>query len=265
MACRLLWGRIYYRLLWPWPRFLRSGFFGRALDWGPLGSDFFAAFFGPGLSVPQTAVGGSHRTGAFFPLGLIASCGDKGNVAEGGGGLVGSFSSTLLVGVAADLSPGSIMPLLAFLGPLKCVCRTAFFMAFLIFPAAAETPPISGSNGLMGLWGGNSSAPQTGSSGKPISGSNDQQNTGIPTELSPPSAAAQDAELKSSPPDAELEVESHRMQSSEVEVPPSAPPTDRVHRAGLHRMQSSSRVHRMQSSSRVHQMSCRRPYPVPMG
>ena len=31
------------------------------------------------------------------------------------------------------------MPLLAFLGPLKCVCRTAFFMAFLIFPAAAET------------------------------------------------------------------------------------------------------------------------------
>ena len=80
------------------------------------------------------------------------------------------------------------MPLLAFLGPLKCVCRTAFFMAFLIFPAAAETPPISGSNGLMGLWGGNSSAPQTGSSGKPISGSNEQQGAtapGTPTEFEP--------------------------------------------------------------------------------
>ena len=99
------------------------------------------------------------------------------------------------------------MPLLAFLGPLKCVCRTAFFMAFLIFPAAAETaaPPISGSNGLMGLWGGNSSAPQTGSSGKPISGSNEQQGAtapGTPTELSPPSADSQDAELESSPPSA---------------------------------------------------------------
>ena len=99
------------------------------------------------------------------------------------------------------------MPLLAFLGPLKCVCRTAFFMAFLIFPAAAETaaPPISGSNGLMGLWGGNSSAPQTGSSGKPISGSNEQQGAtapGTPTESSPPSADSQDAELESSPPSA---------------------------------------------------------------
>ncbi len=31
------------------------------------------------------------------------------------------------------------MPLLAFLGPLKCFYRTAFFMAFLIFPAAAES------------------------------------------------------------------------------------------------------------------------------
>ena len=95
------------------------------------------------------------------------------------------------------------MPLLAFLGPLKCVCRvvTAFFMAFLIFPAAAETasPPISGSNGLMGLWGANSSAPQTGSSGKPISGSNEQQGAtapGTPTESSPPSANSQDAELR---------------------------------------------------------------------
>ena len=101
------------------------------------------------------------------------------------------------------------MPLLAFLGPLKCVCRvvTAFFMAFLIFPAAAETasPPISGSNGLMGLWGANSSAPQTGSSGKPISGSNEQQGAtapGTPTESSPPSADSQDAELESSPPSA---------------------------------------------------------------
>ena len=105
------------------------------------------------------------------------------------------------------------MRLLAFVGPLKCVCRvvTAFFLlASLIFPAAAEPalPPISGSNGLMGLWGANSSESQTGSSGKPISGSNDQQDTtapGTPTESSPPSADAEDAELKSSPPDAELE------------------------------------------------------------
>ena len=72
------------------------------------------------------------------------------------------------------------MRLLAFVGPLKCVCRvvTAFFLlAFLIFPAAAEPalPPISGSNGLMGLWGANNSASQTGSSGKPISGSNDNR------------------------------------------------------------------------------------------
>jgi lipoprotein-anchoring transpeptidase ErfK/SrfK len=98
------------------------------------------------------------------------------------------------------------MPLLAFLRPLKCVCRvvTAFFMlTFLIFPAAAETapPPISGSNGLMGLWGANSSAPQTGSSGKPISGSHEQQGAtapGTPTESSPPSADSQDAEIESS-------------------------------------------------------------------
>ena len=95
------------------------------------------------------------------------------------------------------------MPLLAFHRPLKCVCRvvTAFFMlTFLIFPAAAETapPPISGSNGLMGLWGANSSAPQTGSSGKPISGSHEQQGAtapGTPTESSPPSANSQDAEI----------------------------------------------------------------------
>jgi lipoprotein-anchoring transpeptidase ErfK/SrfK len=107
------------------------------------------------------------------------------------------------------------MRLLAFVGPLKCVCRvvTAFsLLAFLIFPAAAEPalPPISGSNGLMGLWGANSSESQTGSSGKPISGSNDQQDTtapGTPTESSPP-----DAELESSPPDAEPE-----------SSPPSAP------------------------------------------
>ena len=90
------------------------------------------------------------------------------------------------------------MPLLAFLGPLTCAFRvvTAFFMlALLIFPAAAETPspPISGSNGLMGLWGANSSAPQT-------AGSNDQDGaTGTPTESSPPSADAQDADLGSSP------------------------------------------------------------------
>ena len=156
-----------------------TGFSGPGLDFSAsdfLGGLWTGARWDPTSSRPSSdrgfpcLVGGSHRTGAFFPLGLIASCGDKGNVAEGGGGLVGSFPSTLLVGVAADLSPGSIMPLLAFLGPLKCVCRTPFFMAFLSFPAAAETPPISGSNGLMVLWGGNSSAPQTGSSGKPISG-----------------------------------------------------------------------------------------------
>jgi lipoprotein-anchoring transpeptidase ErfK/SrfK len=100
------------------------------------------------------------------------------------------------------------MRLLCSLGPLKCLCRVVaafFLLALLIFPAAGEPapPPISGSNGLMGLWGANSSESQTGSSGKPISGSNDQQDTtapGTPTESSPP-----DAELKSSPPDAELE------------------------------------------------------------
>jgi lipoprotein-anchoring transpeptidase ErfK/SrfK len=96
------------------------------------------------------------------------------------------------------------MRLLASLGSLKCVCRlvtTFFLLALLIFPAAAEPapPPISGSNGLMGDWGANSSAPQTGSStdlsGKPISGSNDQQGTtapGTPKESNPPSADAQD-------------------------------------------------------------------------
>ena len=106
------------------------------------------------------------------------------------------------------------MRLLASLGPVKCVCRlvtTFFLLALLIFPAAAEPapPPISGSNGLMGEWGANSSAPQTGPStdlsGKPNSGSNDQRGTTAPvtpTESSPPSADAQDAELGSSPPSA---------------------------------------------------------------
>ena len=95
------------------------------------------------------------------------------------------------------------MPLLAFLGPLHCLCRVVsalFILALFIFPAAAESafPPISGSNGLMGLWGANSSAPKKGSSGKPISGSNYPQGTaarGTPTESSPPSADAQEAEL----------------------------------------------------------------------
>ena len=68
------------------------------------------------------------------------------------------------------------MRLLAFLGHVSYVCPvvTAFCMlAFLVFPAAAEpaSPPISGSNGLMGLWGANSSsAPRTDSSRKPIEG-----------------------------------------------------------------------------------------------
>ena len=117
------------------------------------------------------------------------------------------------------------MRLLRSLELLKCVCRlvAAFFMlALLVFPAAGEPgpPPISGSNGLMGLMperganssapprikgGANSSTPQTGSSGKPISDSADQQRTPTPgtaTESSPPSADAQDAELESSPPSA---------------------------------------------------------------
>ena len=61
----------------------------------------------------------------------------------------------------------------------------------------------SGSNGLI-EWSANSSDLVTGSSGKPISGSNDQQGataTGILTELSPPSAT-QDVELELSPPSA---------------------------------------------------------------
>jgi lipoprotein-anchoring transpeptidase ErfK/SrfK len=88
------------------------------------------------------------------------------------------------------------MPLLAFLVPLKCAGRaaTAFLMlAFLIFPAAAETasPPISGSNGLMGIWGPNSWKPQRGSSD-----SHGQQGTNAPgtsTESTPSSTDAQDA------------------------------------------------------------------------
>ena len=245
------------------------------------------------------------------------------------------------------------MRLLAFVGPLKCVCRvvTAFFLlAFLIFPAAAEPalPPISGSNGLMGLWGANNSASQTGSSGKPISGSNtghhcswhsdrvestergcrgcraqvestgcrarvsppsaprnvapspsaqsgsngliewsannsasqtgssgkpisgSKQGTtapGTPTELSPPSADAEDAELKSAGSSestkratkcrAQCSIRfqwtdrvgrKHRRRaqvkaisgSKQGTMPPGTP-TDRVHRARMQRMQSSSR------------------------
>jgi lipoprotein-anchoring transpeptidase ErfK/SrfK len=94
------------------------------------------------------------------------------------------------------------MRLLAFLGP------TAFFvLAFIAFPPAAEpaSPPISGSNGLMGLWGADSSAPQTDSSEKPIKGSKRQQGITAPetsTESSPPSADAQDGEFESIRPSA---------------------------------------------------------------
>ena len=66
----------------------------------------------------------------------------------------------------------------------------------------------SDSNGLI-EWSANSSELQTGFSGKPISGSNDQQGAtapGILTESSPPSDATLDADLKSSPPDEELEL-----------------------------------------------------------
>jgi lipoprotein-anchoring transpeptidase ErfK/SrfK len=88
------------------------------------------------------------------------------------------------------------MPLLAFLVPFKCVGRaaTAFLLlAFLIFPAAAETasPPISGSNGLMGLWGPNSWKPQ-----RDFDHSHGQQGTDAPgtsTESTPSSTDAQDA------------------------------------------------------------------------
>ncbi len=77
------------------------------------------------------------------------------------------------------------MRLLAFLGHVSYVCPvvTAFCMlAFLVFPAAADpaSPPISGSNGLMGLWGADSSAPQTDSSRKPIKGSKHQQGITAP-------------------------------------------------------------------------------------
>jgi lipoprotein-anchoring transpeptidase ErfK/SrfK len=84
---------------------------------------------------------------------------------------------------------------------------TAFFMlAFLIVPAAAEpaSPPITGSNGLMGLWGANSSPPLTGSIG-----ANAQQGItapDTPTESSPPSTGAQDAELEPITPGAPRDV-----------------------------------------------------------
>jgi hypothetical protein len=57
----------------------------------------------------------------------------------------------------------------------------------------------------LGLWGANSSAPQTGSSRKPIKGSKHQQGITAPetsTESSPPSADAQEGEAESSPPSA---------------------------------------------------------------
>jgi lipoprotein-anchoring transpeptidase ErfK/SrfK len=103
------------------------------------------------------------------------------------------------------------MRLLAFLGHVSYVCPvvTAFCMlAFLVFPAAADpaSPPISGSNGLMGLWGANSSAPQTDSSRKPIKGSKHQQGITAPgtsTESAPP--GAEEGELESSPPSAPRE------------------------------------------------------------
>ena len=187
------------------------------------------------------------------------------------------------------------MPLLAFLGPLKCVCRvvTAFFMAFLIFPAGAETasPPISGSNGLMGLWGANSSAPQTGSSGKPISGSNEQQGAtapGTPTESSPPSANSQDAELEleSTKRATKCRATAHiRFQWADGRVGRKQLATAKrkadqrfqrptghhcswdSHRvraqARMHRMQSSSRVHRMQGSSRSPPSAPRNVAPLP--
>ena len=116
--------------------------------------------------------------------------------------------------------------------PLKWVCRLVagfLFMAMLIFPADAETPPSPnaqpdgliewGHNGSApaaastqqatdGLieWGDNSSPPPEGSSvspsGNPISGSAEQQGTTTPatqTESRPPNAPA---EAESSPPSA---------------------------------------------------------------
>jgi lipoprotein-anchoring transpeptidase ErfK/SrfK len=130
-----------------------------------------------------------------------------------------------------------MMHLLAFLRPLKCVCRlvTAFFLlAMLIFPAAAETAPSpsaqSGSNGLMGEWGGNSSAGAY-LSGKPVSGSNDQQGTtapGTPTEASPPSAPAEDVDPESSPPSAPQDAESApaKIAPAQDAEPESSPPSE---------------------------------------
>ena len=100
------------------------------------------------------------------------------------------------------------MRLLAFLGHVSYVCPvvTAFCMlAFLVFPAAAEpaSPPISGSNGLMGLWG--ATAPQKGSSRKPIKGSNHQQGITAPetsTESSPDAQEGKPESIRPSAPDA---------------------------------------------------------------
>jgi lipoprotein-anchoring transpeptidase ErfK/SrfK len=129
-----------------------------------------------------------------------------------------------------------MMHLLAFLRPLKCVCRlvTAFFLlAMLIFPAAAETAlspsAQSGSNGLMGEWGGNSSAGAY-LSGQPTSGSNDQQGTtapGTPTEASPPSAPAEDVDPQSSPSSAQQDAESApaKIVPAEDAEPESSPPS----------------------------------------
>jgi lipoprotein-anchoring transpeptidase ErfK/SrfK len=96
------------------------------------------------------------------------------------------------------------------LGSISHACQLVgvfFVLALPMFPAAAETasPPISGSNGLMGEWGANS--PDSGR--KPIGGLRDQHGVtspGIPTETNAPTADAQkpeslpDAKLESSPP-----------------------------------------------------------------
>jgi lipoprotein-anchoring transpeptidase ErfK/SrfK len=117
------------------------------------------------------------------------------------------------------------MPLVVSLRPLKCGSRfvTAFFfLAALIFPAAAEPAPSpSAQSDELIEWGGNTSAPPGGSSiplsEKPINGSNDQQGTDgliewdgttsappassdTSTGSSSPSAPAQDAAPESSPP-----------------------------------------------------------------
>jgi hypothetical protein len=108
------------------------------------------------------------------------------------------------------------------LGSISHACQLVgvfFVLALPMFPAAAETasPPISGSNGLMGEWGANSPD----SSRKPTGGLSDHGVTspGTPTESNAPTADAQKPE---SLPDAKLESRPPIAPQNVAPSPPSA-------------------------------------------